>query len=56
MNLKGDKNFEELDGFKSLTDIKDYLLKKNEEGYTEYFINYIKNFEKILSKRDKTSK
>ena len=56
MNLNGDKKFEELEGFKNLTDIKDYLMKKNEIGYAKYFIYYISNFEKMLNKRDKTSK
>ena len=56
MHLSGDNNFQELEGFKSLTDIKDYLLKKNDVGYVEYFIDYIKNFEKMINKRDKSIK
>ena len=56
MHLSGDNNFEELEGFKGLTNIKDYLLKKNEVEYVEYFIDYIKNFEKMINKRDKSIK
>ena len=32
MNLNGDKKFEELEGFKNLTNIKDYLMKKMKQG------------------------
>jgi len=56
MSLKGEKYYEELKGFKNLTDIKNYLLKKEEEGYVDYFISYIKNFEERLNKREKASK
>ena len=56
MNLSGEKYFEELEGFKNLTDIKDYLMKKNDLEYADYFIYYIKNFEKMINKRDKNLK
>lgn len=56
MSLKGEKYYEELKGFKNLTDIKNYLLKKEEEGYADYFVSYLKNFEERLNKREKTSK
>ena len=56
INLSGEKYFEELEGFKNLTDIKDYLMKTNDLGYADYFIYYIKNFEKMINKRDKNLK
>ena len=56
INLSGEKYFEELEGFKNLTDIKDYLMKKNDLEYADYFIYYIKNFEKMINKRDKNLK
>ena len=56
MNLSGEKYFEELEGFKNLTDIKDYLMKTNDLEYADYFIYYIKNFEKMINKRDKNLK
>ena len=56
INLSGEKYFDELEGFKNLTDIKDYLMKKNDLEYADYFIYYIKNFEKMINKRDKNLK
>ena len=56
MSLKGEKYYEELEGFQNLTDIKNYLLKKEEEGYADYFVSYLKNFEERLNKREKASK
>ena len=35
INLSGEKYFEELEGFKNLTDIKDYLMKKNDLEYAD---------------------
>ena len=54
INLRGDTYLEELEGFVNLAAIKDYLLKKYDKGYAEYFIYYIANFEKMLNKRDKS--
>ena len=54
--FRGDIDIKELEGFQCLPTIKEELLKKNGEKYTNHFEYYIKNYETLINKRAKKIK
>lgn len=49
----GEKKLEELEGFKTLLNVKDLLLKLYEENYLKHIVYYMKNYEDIINKKFK---